>query len=186
MKRKPISKKVRFEVFKRDGFACQYCGRTPPTVVLHVDHIEAVKRGGSNHQDNLITSCLDCNLGKGATPLSSVPASLKDKAAEVAEREAQIKGYHKALAAKARRIENETWEVAAALEGVERVEKYDRRDLQSIKRFLERAPYWEVIDAAEKALAKFPYGDGSRFRYFCGICWRKIREAENDGARAQH
>lgn len=35
-KRKSISKKVRFEVFKRDGFSCQYCGATPPGALLHV------------------------------------------------------------------------------------------------------------------------------------------------------
>jgi len=28
--RTPISKRVRFEVFKRDGFQCQYCGASPP------------------------------------------------------------------------------------------------------------------------------------------------------------
>lgn len=33
-KRKSISKKLRFEVFKRDGFTCQYCGRMAPDVVL--------------------------------------------------------------------------------------------------------------------------------------------------------
>ena len=39
-KRKSISKKARFEVFKRDSFTCQYCGRTAPDVVLHLDHKE--------------------------------------------------------------------------------------------------------------------------------------------------
>ena len=29
-KRKAISKKMRFEVFKRDKFTCQYCGRSVP------------------------------------------------------------------------------------------------------------------------------------------------------------
>ena len=37
--RVPMSKKMRFDVFKRDGFQCQYCGSTPPSVVLEVDHI---------------------------------------------------------------------------------------------------------------------------------------------------
>ena len=34
-----ISKRLRFEVFKRDRFECQYCGQTPPAVILHCDHI---------------------------------------------------------------------------------------------------------------------------------------------------
>ena len=65
-KRKPISKKLRFEVFKRDSFTCQYCGKSAPDVVLHVDHIKPVKEGGTNDITNLVTACADCNLGKGA------------------------------------------------------------------------------------------------------------------------
>lgn len=70
MDRKPISKKLRFEIFKRDKFQCQYCGRTAPDVVLQVDHIDPVANGGSNDLINLITSCFDCNQGKKATLLS--------------------------------------------------------------------------------------------------------------------
>ena len=36
--RKPLSKKIRFEVFKRDAFTCQYCGQMAPDVLLEVDH----------------------------------------------------------------------------------------------------------------------------------------------------
>ena len=64
--RKQISKKVRFEVFKRDSFRCQYCGKSAPDVTLHVDHIKPVKNGGTNDILNLVTSCESCNLGKGA------------------------------------------------------------------------------------------------------------------------
>ena len=62
--RKAISVKLRFEVFKRDNFTCQYCGRKSPDVILHVDHIDPVKNGGDNNIINLITSCADCNFGK--------------------------------------------------------------------------------------------------------------------------
>jgi 5-methylcytosine-specific restriction endonuclease McrA len=34
-----ISKKLRFEVFKRDNFTCQYCGRETPEVILEADHV---------------------------------------------------------------------------------------------------------------------------------------------------
>lgn len=43
-KREPVGKKLRFEVFKRDKFTCQYCGAKAPDVVLHVDHIQAVAK----------------------------------------------------------------------------------------------------------------------------------------------
>ena len=64
-KRKNVSNKTRFEVFKRDNFTCQYCGKSAPEVVLNVDHIEPVSKGGSNDISNLITSCFECNNGKG-------------------------------------------------------------------------------------------------------------------------
>lgn len=64
-KRKGLSKKRRFMVFRRDLFTCQYCGRTPPDVSLEVDHIIPVSKGGTNADDNLRTACFDCNRGKG-------------------------------------------------------------------------------------------------------------------------
>lgn len=69
VKRQPISNKLRFEVFKRDLFRCHYCGRSAPEVVLHVDHITPVSKGGTNEFTNLVTSCQDCNLGKLDTEL---------------------------------------------------------------------------------------------------------------------
>lgn len=64
MARKALSNKIRFEVFKRDNFTCQYCGRKAPDIVLNVDHIEPVAKGGTNDIYNLATSCFECNNGK--------------------------------------------------------------------------------------------------------------------------
>lgn len=68
-KRNGVSPKVRFEVLKRDRFTCQYCGITAIDHLLHVDHVKPVVEGGSDDPLNLVTSCRDCNLGKGARPL---------------------------------------------------------------------------------------------------------------------
>lgn len=68
--RKGIPKKIRFEVLKRDGFKCQYCGASAPDVVLHIDHISPVSKGGGNDIMNLITSCEACNLGKSDKELN--------------------------------------------------------------------------------------------------------------------
>lgn len=64
--RKPMSKKLRFEVFKRDNFTCQYCGQMAPNVLLDVNHINPVKERGINNIINLITSCRECNIVNGA------------------------------------------------------------------------------------------------------------------------
>lgn len=64
--RKTIAPKVRFAVFRRDRFTCQYCGRFPPNVVLEVDHVLPVSLNGGNNVENLVTACLACNRGKGS------------------------------------------------------------------------------------------------------------------------
>lgn len=90
--RKSLSKKTRFEVFKRDHFTCQYCGRMAPDVILEVDHIKPVAEGGTNDMMNLVTSCKDCNQGKGKRRLSD-STELKKQQAEMkdlAERREQI------------------------------------------------------------------------------------------------
>ena len=81
--RKGITKSTRFEVFKRDKFKCQYCGRTAPDVILEVDHILPVAEGGGNDLFNLITSCRDCNRGKGKKKLDD-ESSIKKKTEELA------------------------------------------------------------------------------------------------------
>ena len=78
-KRKNIPKSVRFEVFKRDSFKCQYCGNSAPEVVLHVDHIKAVSKGGQNDIFNLITACQPCNAGKSDNALDENTALKKEK-----------------------------------------------------------------------------------------------------------
>ena len=118
MSRLQISKKTRFDVFKRDGFQCSYCGTHPPeTVLLEVDHIHPVAEGGTNEIDNLVTACWDCNRGKGARLLTAIPQSLEEKATIVAEREAQIRAYYEILSARRDRKEEEAWAVAEILMG---------------------------------------------------------------------
>lgn len=64
--RSSLSPIIRWQIFHRDDFVCQYCGRHPPDVALEVDHRTSVANGGDNNFDNLVTSCADCNRGKGA------------------------------------------------------------------------------------------------------------------------
>lgn len=60
---------LRFEVLRRDGFRCTYCGRRTPEVVLHIDHAVPWAAGGRTVLENLRVACSDCNLGKGARQL---------------------------------------------------------------------------------------------------------------------
>jgi len=176
LQRKSISKGLRFEVFKRDGFTCQYCGTHPPKDILHVDHINPVKLGGGNDIDNLITSCSDCNLGKSATPLTRVPQSWSDKAKDTHEREAQIAGYASVMQTRRDRIERDVWRVAETLKpGAE--DGYSTDRFSGIKHFVVTLGVHAVLDAAEVAMCKYPWSETKAFKYFCGICWNRIREA---------
>lgn len=71
-KRKPLSQKIRFEVFKRDMFTCQYCGGKAPDAILEVDHIVPVAKNGDNSLENLVTACKECNRGKRDKKLDDV------------------------------------------------------------------------------------------------------------------
>ncbi len=71
-----ISKRLRYEILKRDGFACRYCHRDK--VIITVDHVIPQALGGSDHPSNLVASCDDCNAGKasalpGGTTVRDVP-----------------------------------------------------------------------------------------------------------------
>lgn len=173
--RKAIGKKTRFEVFKRDGFMCAYCGSTPPNIILQIDHIHPVAKGGTNLIDNLITSCQPCNIGKGATNLSSVPQSLAEKAAMILEQEKQIIGYQKIIMAKQKRLTNETIFIVDLFCSYG---DFYKKDEIKIRRFIESIGFYEVKEAAEISLLKFSYNNIRAFKYFCGICINKYRETQ--------
>ena len=140
-KRKQQSPKLRFEVFKRDSFTCAYCGSEPPAVVLEIDHIDPVASGGSDDIDNLITSCFDCNRGKGHTPLSSIPPSLKESMEVRKEKEAQIKEYRKFMAAIRRRTQRDIKKIEKIYTNKYPEYKFNERFSQvTVKRFLSMLP----------------------------------------------
>lgn len=92
MSRQSLSKRIRFEVFKRDSFTCQYCGRKAPDVILEVDHIQPVAKAGSNDLLNLVASCSACNSGKSDKTLddSSVLEKQRRQLQDLQERKEQI------------------------------------------------------------------------------------------------
>lgn len=98
-KRKALGKSLRFEVFKRDAFTCQYCGQKPPDVVLQVDHINPVALGGDNDISNLVTSCEACNQGKKAKRLDITPRPDADLVwLEMQQELAELRRYQMAKA----------------------------------------------------------------------------------------
>lgn len=96
MSREPVRKSVRFDVFKRDSFTCQYCGQKSPDVVLEIDHITPVADGGDNDILNLVTACKACNAGKSDRPLASSAAIDKRRSQleDLEDRRQQLEMLH--------------------------------------------------------------------------------------------
>ena len=65
-----VSLRLRVAVLERDGYRCVYCGRKSNDSILEVDHVVPRSLGGSSDSTNLVTSCRDCNRGKGVSPMS--------------------------------------------------------------------------------------------------------------------
>jgi 5-methylcytosine-specific restriction endonuclease McrA len=66
----------RFNLFLRDGFACQYCGEGGN---LTFDHVIPRSHGGITSWENVVAACSRCNLKKGARTLKQVGLSLDKK-----------------------------------------------------------------------------------------------------------
>lgn len=65
--RAKLNSALRWQMLMRDEFKCRSCGRSPMAnkeIVLHVDHIIPISRGGKTIPENLQTLCSDCNHGK--------------------------------------------------------------------------------------------------------------------------
>lgn len=54
----------RRNVFKRDRFTCQYCGKQPGADELTIDHVVPRAQGGESSWTNCVLACLDCNSRK--------------------------------------------------------------------------------------------------------------------------
>lgn len=177
MPRKPISKKIRFEVFKRDSFTCQYCGASAPETVLRVDHIHPVSKDGDNDILNLITSCQPCNAGKSDRLLSDNSAILKQKGQldELQERREQLEmmlewreGLKEIGALEVEAIGREWVEVAAGFH-------LNETGTQSAKRLVTKFGLQNVLDAIQKSSVYLRLDtDGQFTQESVELAWSKI------------
>ncbi|HEX5054600.1 MAG TPA: HNH endonuclease [Planctomycetota bacterium] len=55
---------TRRNLFLRDEFTCQYCGRKCTTDHISVDHVLPRSRGGSTSWENCVLACVGCNARK--------------------------------------------------------------------------------------------------------------------------
>lgn len=55
----------RLNIYARDGDTCQYCGKLFPRTELNLDHVVPRSQGGRTSWENVVCSCIPCNLRKG-------------------------------------------------------------------------------------------------------------------------
>ncbi|MEW6033528.1 MAG: HNH endonuclease [Chloroflexota bacterium] len=71
VKRPRLRRRItRAEIFSRDKYTCQYCGRE--TRDLTLDHVLPRRRGGQHKWENVVSACPPCNHRKaGRTPVEA-------------------------------------------------------------------------------------------------------------------
>ena len=185
-KRKNISKKIRFEIFKRDKFTCQYCGEEAPKVILNIDHINPVKNGGDNNITNLITSCFDCNSGKRARLLNDDHIVKKQKKSlnELQERRNQIE-----MIAQWREdlLDVNNLKVNKICDFILKRWNYDldiekKRKLQTITNKFELSLVYDAVERAFDHYSETPCEDAKHYAFskIGGICYNMTNDVRNE------
>jgi len=183
-----VSKRLRYEILRRDGHKCRYCGATAPDVPLRVDHVTPVALGGTDTPDNLVASCEPCNNGKSsATVDAATVAAVSDDALRWAtamqqaadnlrQQDTPKTEYRDAFLAEWNR-----WHV-----GKDETKKVplDNDWKLSIERFrVAGVPTWVWADIVDIGMANKKVKPENTFRYCCGIAWNKVTELQAEARR---
>lgn len=166
-----VSKRLRFEVLRRDNHTCRYCGRSAPEVKLTVDHVVPVALGGFDDPSNLVAACSDCNSGKSSVPADS--ALIDDVASDAIRwsqamcRAAQELADHDAANNEVLEAVYAAWRPRHIPTGWE----------SSVSQFIQAGLTRETLIGLVR-VAQSASGIDDRWAYFCGCCWKRIRQLQ--------
>jgi hypothetical protein len=185
-----VSRRLRFEVLRRDGYTCRYCGAKAPDVTLTVDHVVPTTLGGDDDPRNLVACCQQCNAGK-----SSIAPD--DPIVEDVDATAMLFADAIERVASARRADRDALngEIARFDEHWQQFHNayYDTppRDADwrsSIERFISLGLNVDDLIHFTHVTMRGPARGQNVWRYFCGCCWRELttrqelaRQAIEDG-----
>lgn len=176
--RKPISRRLRFEILRRDNYTCRYCGASSLDAALTVDHVIPTALGGGDEPSNLTTACRDCNAGKASTSPDEHIVDDVDGMALV---------WKKAIdrAAEMQRVED----LEAANQITEFLEVWNHWHMgddetrkipmptgweSSIRTFIKNGmDVNELHEMTHVAMESRATSDKT-WRYFCGCCWNRL------------
>lgn len=176
-----VSKRTRYEVLRRDGHRCRYCGTSADEgATLTVDHVIPVALGGSDNPDNLVAACKDCNAGKASSnPDADIVAQVADDALRWAAAMTRAADDMIADIAKTdayRRRFQARWnswkaggkpiDLPAGWAGS--VSSWQRAGL----------PIEAVEEAVVLAMSNQRVTPEDTFRYAAGICWKRLTDLQ--------
>jgi len=179
-----VSRRLRFEILRRDSHTCRYCGAAAPDVKLTVDHVVPGALGGSDDPSNLVTACESCNGGK--TSIAPDSPLVQNVAGDALRWAGAIRtAANQMLADLDQRNElrdefDDAWSSWGIGEGKDRKEMTRPpgwRD--SIDSFMAAGlPMPVLLDCMEKAMGNQKVQPKDTFRYMCGIAWKKVTELQ--------
>lgn len=184
-----VSKRLRYEILRRDSYTCRYCGRSAPEVRITVDHVVPTALGGSDGADNLVAACVDCNAGKSSSnPDAPLVEDVSDAAVRWGRAVAQAAQAMTSDVESERETQDafltvwERWSYGAD-DGCRHV-PLDPNWKDSLRALLARGLPLKVInECVDIAMRRDAVLVGNKFKYFCGIAWRKVDEL-TDAAKA--
>lgn len=208
-----VSKRLRFEILRRDNHACRYCGRSAPEVQLTVDHVTPVALGGTDSPENLVTACTDCNGGKSSIqPGSSLVEDVDADATRWAAAIKEVAERRRESDIEIRKWFTKVWYTSA--DGLLLARRADgsvlyRLGPASLYTDPDSYPEMHTIEAPPRpanwptSIANFIAAGLSRqelihfvavamqshvsrkqkWSYFCGCCWNLIRDLQNEAAQ---
>lgn len=177
-----ISKRLRFEILRRDGFACRYCGLKSEDGLV-VDHVVPVALGGATEASNLVAACHDCNAGKSSVhPDDDVVQDVEAAAAE----------WRAAMELAAEELDGKAIERIQAVAKVEEVWSSWSNDgvalprprdwARSVEHFLTAGLSVAKIEELVLVTMNSKVTNAHAWRYFCGCCWNSIRALQDRAA----
>lgn len=183
-----VSKRLRFEIFRRDNHTCRYCGAAAPDVPITVDHVIPVALGGTDEATNLVTACGDCNSGKTSTnPDDPLVADVEQDALRWAlamERAADIQASERDRFQKFVHHFDAFWADWHIGSGdTERSLPLPSDYTQSLHRFFVLGLEKGFVEYAIRTAMEAPRVKSNNvFRYFAGVCWRHLEERQDIAA----
>lgn len=186
---RPISRRLRYEILRRDNHTCRYCGTSAPDAPLTVDHVIPRALGGGDDPTNLVTACRDCNAGKSSTSPDSTLVADVDAAAllfaSAVERAAATRRADRDRIASIVEAFDKTWTKWGwdGEDGTRVTIDRDRGWQQSISRFVELGLDLSDLEQFTVIAMRSRVRNSEIWKFFCGCCWRELSDRQEDARR---